>query len=49
MINRWILYVLRRNFISPHKILTFDFSKNRHDAEPQGIEYNGKRIYNVIV
>ena len=30
-------------------LVTFDFSKNRHDAEPNWIEWNGKRIFEVIV
>ena len=30
-------------------LVTFDFSKNKQDAEPQWIEWNGKRIFEVIV
>ena len=30
-------------------LVTFDFSKNKHDAEPQWIDWNGKRIFQVIV
>ena len=30
-------------------LVTFDFSKNKHDAEPQWIDWNGKRIFEVIV
>lgn len=30
-------------------LVTFDFSKDKHDAEPQWIEHNGKRIYEVII
>ena len=30
-------------------LVTFDFSKNRQDTEPQWIEWNGKRIFEVIV
>lgn len=29
--------------------MTFDFSKNKEDAEPQWIEWDGKRIFEVIV
>ena len=30
-------------------LVTFDFSKNKKDTEPQWIEWNGKRIFEVIV
>ncbi|MBQ6769698.1 MAG: AAA-like domain-containing protein [Bacteroidales bacterium] len=30
-------------------LVTFDFSKNKSTAEPQWIEWNGKRIFEVIV
>ncbi len=30
-------------------LVTFDFSKNKQDVEPQWIEWNGKRIFEVIV
>ena len=30
-------------------LVTFDFSKNEQEAEPQWIEWNGKRIFEVIV
>lgn len=30
-------------------LVTFDFSKNKQDAEPQWIEWNGKRIFEVVV
>ena len=30
-------------------LVTFDFSKNKQDAEPQWIEWNGKRVFEVIV
>ena len=30
-------------------LVTFDFSKNKQDTEPQWIEWNGKRIFEVIV
>ena len=30
-------------------LVTFDFSKNKQDAEPQWIEWNGKRIFDVVV
>lgn len=30
-------------------LITFDFSKNKQDAEPQWIEWNGKRIFEVII
>ena len=30
-------------------LVTFDFSKDKQDAEPQWIEWNGKRIFEVIV
>ena len=30
-------------------LVIFDFSKNKQDAEPQWIEWNGKRIYEVII
>ena len=30
-------------------LVTFDFSKDKHDAEPQWIDWNGKRIFEVIV
>ena len=29
-------------------LVTFDFSKNKEDVEPQWIEWNGKRIFEVI-
>ena len=30
-------------------LVTFDFSKDKQEAEPQWIEWNGKRIFEVIV
>lgn len=30
-------------------LVTFDFSKSKPDVEPQWIEHNGKRIYEVII
>ena len=30
-------------------LVTFDFSKNRQDTEPQWIDWNGKRIFEVII
>ncbi len=30
-------------------LVTFDFSKNKQDVDPQWIEWNGKRIFEVIV
>ena len=30
-------------------LVTFDFSKGKHDTEPQWIEHNGKRIYETII
>lgn len=30
-------------------LVTFDFSKDKQDVEPQWIEWNGKRIFEVIV
>ena len=30
-------------------LVTFDFSKNKHDTEPQWINHNGKRIYEAII
>ena len=30
-------------------LVTFDFSKNKQEAEPQWIQWNGKRIFEVIV
>ena len=30
-------------------LVTFDFSKNKQDAAPQWIEWNGKRIFEVVV
>ena len=30
-------------------LVTFDFSNNKQDAEPQWIEWNGKRIFEVVV
>ena len=30
-------------------LVTFDFSKNKPDVEPQWIEHNGKRIYETII
>ena len=30
-------------------LVTFDFSKNKQDDEPQWIEWNGKRIFEVVV
>lgn len=30
-------------------LVTFDFSKNKQNAEPRWIEWNGKRIFEVIV
>ena len=30
-------------------LVTFDFSKNKQDVEPQWIEWNGKRLFEVVV
>ncbi|MBR6283663.1 MAG: AAA-like domain-containing protein [Muribaculaceae bacterium] len=30
-------------------LVTFDFSKHRHEAEPHWIDWNGKRIFEVII
>ena len=30
-------------------LVTFDFSKNKQETEPQWIEWNGKRIFEVVV
>jgi len=30
-------------------LVTFDFSKDKQYADPQWIEWNGKRIFEVIV
>ena len=30
-------------------LVTFDFSKNKEDKEPEWIEWNGKRIFEVVV
>ena len=30
-------------------LITFDFSKDRHDAEPQWTEHRGKRIFEVVI
>ena len=30
-------------------LVTFDFSKNKQDTDPQWIEWNGKRIFEVII
>ena len=30
-------------------LITFDFSKNKPDVEPQWIEHNGKRLYEAII
>ncbi|MBQ6956350.1 MAG: hypothetical protein IJP80_07025 [Bacteroidales bacterium] len=30
-------------------LVTFDFSKNRQAAEPQWLEVNGRRIFEVII
>ena len=30
-------------------LITFDFSKNKQEVEPQWLEWNGKRIFEVIV
>jgi hypothetical protein len=30
-------------------LVTFDFSKNKQNAEPQWIEHNGKRIFEVVI
>ncbi len=30
-------------------LVTFDFSKNKQEAEPQWMEWNGKRIFEVII
>ena len=30
-------------------LVTFDFSKDKKSAEPQWMEWNGKRIFEVIV
>ena len=30
-------------------LVTFDFSKNKQEAEPQWIEWNGKRIFEVVI
>lgn len=30
-------------------LVSFDFSKAKHDAEPQWLEVNGKRVFEVVV
>ena len=30
-------------------LVTFDFSKDKHDTEPQWIDWNGQRIFEVII
>lgn len=41
-------YLANRD-INEGYLVTFDFSKDKQDAEPQWIEWNGKRIFEVIV
>jgi hypothetical protein len=41
-------YLATRNMDEGY-LVTFDFSKDKHEAEPQWIEWNGKRIFEVIV
>lgn len=41
-------YLATRN-IPEGYLVTFDFSKDKQDADPQWIEWNGKRIFEVIV
>lgn len=40
---------LKTRGINEGYLVTFDFSKNKQDVEPQWIEWNGKRIFEVIV
>lgn len=40
---------LQTRGMSEGYLVTFDFSKNRQDAEPQWIDWNGKRIFEVII
>lgn len=30
-------------------LVTFDFSKNKQDNEPEWVEVNGKRVFEVVV
>lgn len=30
-------------------LVTFDFSKNKQDKEPELVEVNGKRVFEVVV
>ncbi|MBR5715944.1 MAG: hypothetical protein IKX59_05105, partial [Bacteroidales bacterium] len=41
-------YLATRNMDEGY-LVTFDFSKNKQDSEPHWIEWNGKRIFEVIV
>ena len=41
-------YLATRNMDEGY-LVTFDFSKNKKDAEPQWIEWNGKRLYEAII
>ena len=41
-------YLATRNMEEGY-LVTFDFSKNKKDAEPQWIEWNGKRLYEAII
>lgn len=41
-------YLTTRNIVEGY-LVTFDFSKNKQDVEPQWIEWNGKRIFEVII
>ena len=41
-------YLATRNMDEGY-LVTFDFSKDKHEAEPQWIEWNGKRLFEVII
>ena len=41
-------YLATRNMQEGY-LVTFDFSKNKQEAEPQWIDWNGKRLFEVIV
>ncbi len=41
-------YLAARNMQEGY-LVTFDFSKNKQEAEPQWIDWNGKRLFEVIV
>jgi len=41
-------YLSTRNMEEGY-LITFDFSKKKHDIEPQWIDWNGKRLFEVII